>query len=141
MRVYARLRVSYSFDFPFSHFEQPGIRFSPKYVKQLSICLSRQSTFLLARKVFVRYWNEHGLLPHSRGRASPRSTALQEYARHLLYPVPYQSLLQMIYHPQLEGVGSKTILTHKHRGRRISSISSIDSDLEAFSHYPADGSS
>eukprot|EP01036_Dinobryon_divergens_P045867 gene45867-61305_t len=38
------------------------------------------------------------------------------------------------------GVGPKPIATRKHKERWISSLSSIDSDLEAFSHYPADGS-
>ena len=38
------------------------------------------------------------------------------------------------------GVGPKPIATREHRERSISSLSSMDSDLEAFSHYPADGS-
>jgi hypothetical protein len=38
------------------------------------------------------------------------------------------------------GAGPKPIATREHRGRWISSLSSMDSDLEAFSHNPADGS-
>ena len=38
------------------------------------------------------------------------------------------------------GVGPKPIATREHRDWEVSSLSSIDSDLEAFSHYLADGS-
>ena len=40
----------------------------------------------------------------------------------------------------IDGVGPKPIATRKHRETVISSLSSIDSDLEAFSHYLTDGS-
>ncbi len=64
---------------------------------------------------------------------------------HVQYPVPYQSRLQRIYRSCARkanefGVGPKPIATRKHKERYISSLSSMDSDLEAFSHYPADGS-
>jgi hypothetical protein len=39
----------------------------------------------------------------------------------------------------IEGVGPKPIAT-QYTENHISSLSSMDSDLEAFSHYPADGS-
>ena len=38
------------------------------------------------------------------------------------------------------GVEPKLIATRKHKERWLSSLSSIDSDLEAFSHYLTDGS-
>jgi hypothetical protein len=42
--------------------------------------------------------------------------------------------------PALYDVDPKAIAIHEHRLRRVSSASSMDSDLEAFSHNPTDGS-
>ncbi len=51
---------------------------------------------------------------------------------------PKESQLEPLKAPQLAqpmgGVGPKPIATRKHKERLLSSLSSMDSDLEAFSH-------
>ena len=42
--------------------------------------------------------------------------------------------------PALYDVDPKAIAIHEHRLRYVSLITTVDSDLEAFSHYPADDS-
>ena len=42
--------------------------------------------------------------------------------------------------PALYDVDPKAIAIHEHRLRYVSLITSMDSDLEAFSHNPTDGS-
>ena len=64
---------------------------------------------------------------------------------HVQYPVPYQSRLQRIYCSSCrkgeEGWCSAEAYRYAKTLRAmVSSPSSIDSDLEAFSHYPADDS-
>ena len=64
---------------------------------------------------------------------------------HVQYPVPYQSRLQRIYHSQCQdgdymGCWAEAYWYALTQRMDISSLSSMDSDLEAFSHYPADGS-